>query len=110
MTEYRTPEEDRAQQEHDARVRAVLDKAVRDAAFCKVAITLGESPEVVERWVNILWDGLRDALSDDRPNIAGGRLRQEDRLAAIVLLLDERVTAEATTILAGLRKAGDAPC
>ncbi len=106
--EYRTPEEEQAQAEHDARVRAVLDKAVHDGASLKVAMILGESPEVVERWVCTLWDGLRDALSDDRPNL--GSLRLEDRLTAIVLLLDDRVTAEAIDILAGLRKAGGAPC
>jgi len=106
MTEYRTPDEDRAQKEHDARVKAVLDKAVHDGASCKVAMTLGEPPEVVERWVNTIWDGLRDALSDDRPDLAGS-LRQEDRLTAITLLLDERMTAEHDAILAGLRKVGD---
>jgi hypothetical protein len=110
MAEYRTPEEEQAQGQHDARVRAVLDKAVHDGASCMVAMTLGESPEVVERWIDAIWDGLREALSDDRPSLAGGSLRQEDRLAAIVLLLDERMTAEATAVLAGLRNAGGAPC
>lgn len=95
--EYRTPEELQAQEQQHARVRAVLDRAVHDGASFKLAAMFGEPPEVAERWVNTLWDGLRDNLSDDRPDMAG--LRQEDRLTAIALLLDERINAEVDSVL-----------
>lgn len=105
MAKYRTPDEDRLQEEAEARIRDVLDQVVHNGASCKVAMILGEAPEVVERWVDALYDGLRASLSDDRPDQLG--LRQEDRLAAIVLLLEERMTAEADAILRGMREAGD---
>lgn len=56
-------------------------------------------PDVVERWTNRLWDGLRDNLLDDRPDEAG--IRVDDRLAAIVLLLEQRMSDEAVTMVAG---------
>lgn len=101
MNEYRTPRELQAQAEQAARIRAVLDQAVRDGTSCKVAIALDEPAEVVERWVDAIWNGLRDALSDNHPDRAG--MRQEDRLLAIVLLLDERMNAGAEAVLRGLR-------
>lgn len=97
MPEYRTPEEEQASAEHDARIRKVLDRAIGDGVSCRLAMRMGEPPEVVERWVNTLWNGLRESLSDDRPDVAG--LKQEDRLAAIVMLLRDRMDEEARAIL-----------
>lgn len=102
MTEYRTPEEDQAQREHVARVEQVLEQVVRNGVSLKVAMALGEPREVVERWVDAAWNGLRDGLSDYR---AGGHpgLVMEDRLTAIMLLLDDRMTSEAQAVVDSLR-------
>lgn len=99
--ELRTPEENRFVDEQDARVRAVLDKAVHDGASYKLALHLGEPVDVVEWWVDAFWDGLRDALCDD---VEHPTLRTEDRLTAIALLLDERMTAEWRRIVDGVGK------
>ena len=96
MSDYRTPEEDREQVEQEARVRAALDQTVRDAAMLMVAMELGEPFDVVELWVDRTWDGLRDALDP------------EDRLTAILLLLNDRIDAEADAILRSVRGVGRA--
>jgi len=100
---YRTPDEVRAQHKHDTYVRGVLDQAVRDGASLVVAMLLDEPAEVVERWINALWDGLRDGLADERDRVGHHRLRMEDRLTAIVLLLHDRIQAEATQVLRAVR-------
>lgn len=87
MSEYRTPEERREEDELDARIEGVLQQAVRDGGACKVAMTLGEPPGVVEQWIDRMWDGLRGSLDD------------EERLRAIVVLLDKRIDREADEIL-----------
>jgi hypothetical protein len=84
---YRTPEERREEDEIDARIERVIQQAVRDGGACKAAMTLDEPPEVVERWIDTVWDGLRDSLDD------------EDRLRAIMLLLGGRMDREANEIL-----------
>lgn len=107
MPEYRTPEEDRAQDELNARIELILDQAVRDGASYMVAAELGEPENVVELWIDRIWNGLRDGLSDRHPQQAGMRLKpDEDRLAAIVFLLQERMTEESQRILTGLRSSG----
>lgn len=106
MNEYRTPEEEQQQTEDYARIRAILDQVVHAGASCKVAMVLGESPEVVERWVNVVWDGMRDNLTDRRDG--PGTLTGEDRLTAILMLLEDRMTDEAVSILRGMREVGDA--
>jgi hypothetical protein len=83
VTEYRTPDEDRHQAEQVTRIRAVLDQAIHDGAFCKTAMCLDEPQDVVELWTNRIWNRLRNELSD------------EDRLQAIIVLLDEQITREA---------------
>jgi hypothetical protein len=55
----------------------------------------------VERWSDAVWDGLRANLTDDRPSRAG--LKIDDRLTAIVLLLQDRMRAEAASVLAAVR-------
>jgi hypothetical protein len=97
MNEYRRPDEWQAQTDHEDRVRAVLDRAVHDGASLLAAMDLGEEATVVESWVNALWNGLRDNLSDERQEVAG--LLQEDRLTAIGMLLYDRMNAEADELL-----------
>jgi hypothetical protein len=96
--EYRTPEEQEQQAEHEARVRGVLDQAVHNGASLMAAMAYGSPPEVVEHWVDALWDGLRDGLTDTRT--PPGELTMEDRLTAIVLLLEDRIEAERVRIMA----------
>lgn len=100
MTEYRTPDEQQATDEQDARIRAVLDKAVHDGASCVIAMDLGEDPEVVEHWVDAYWNGLRDGLSGDADHPG---LRSEDALAAIDLLLEAHMRDEADKVLRAVR-------
>lgn len=97
MNEYRSPEEDRATAALYDRIRLVLDQAVRDGASLMAARELDEPAAVVELWIDRLWDGLRDALTDDE-------FGDEERLAAIVLLLTERMQVEAAAVLHGVRK------
>jgi hypothetical protein len=98
VNEYRTPEEQWACEERDAHVTAVLEQAVHDGASCVVAIALGEPRDVVERWVDAFWDGLRDGLRDDETDHPSLRMG-EDRLIAISILLADRMQAEADKLL-----------
>lgn len=101
MPEYRTSAEWDAQTKQENRVRAVLDQAVRDGGSMLAAMALGEPQDVVELWVDRLWNGLRDNLSDHRP-APNPELRDrpdEDRLCAIALLLTERMNAESDPLL-----------
>lgn len=104
MAEYRTPEEDRALEEQATRIGRVLAEAVTDGASVLVAMTLGEPQGVIELWVDRLYDGLRDGLVDGLPQIEDCPLLrpQEDRLAAIVLLLDGRIRTAAERVLCGV--------
>jgi hypothetical protein len=109
VNEYRTPAEQAAQAEHEERVRAVLDQAVRDGGSMFAAMALGEPKGVVEMWIDRLWDGLRDNLSDDLPP-AHPELTDrpdEDRLYAIVLLLTDRMNAEAEVVLRSICEVGE---
>jgi hypothetical protein len=103
VSEYRTPEEDQAQAAQKIRVRLVLDQAVQDGVSCKVAMLLGEPADVVEQWTNAIWNTLRDGLSDANPE--RGTLMIEDRLAAIVLLLEDRMEREANAVIRSVRDA-----
>jgi hypothetical protein len=100
MNEYRNPRERQAQDEQEARIRKVIDQAVADSVSCSLAMHYGESPEVVEGWVDKVWDGLRDNLSDDLPDRAG--LRVEDRLTAIMILLEDRIATDTDALLRAL--------
>lgn len=101
MSAYRTPDEDRAQTEHESRVQAVLDQATKDGTMLYAAMLLGEDQDVVEKWTDRLWDGLRDGLSDfHEPEIIdGSRHDQEDRLTAIVMLLTPRISVAANLVV-----------
>jgi hypothetical protein len=88
MSTERTPEEDRANDAARAAVAKVLEQAHRDLVSWNVAEALDEPPTVCEAWLDRLWDGLRDVLDG------------EQRLLAIVLLLEPRAIAEADRILA----------
>jgi hypothetical protein len=96
VSDYRKPGEQRASDRQDARIRKVLDQAVHDGASCKAAMMLGESPDVVEQWVNKIWNGLRDGLAGESEH---PELRAEDTLAAIIGLLEERMSAEAQALI-----------
>lgn len=109
MPEYRSPAEWQAQQDHEARVRSVLDQAVADGASCLAAMELDEDT-AVDLWTNRLWDGLRDNLSDLHPD-AHPELSiraDEDRLFAIVLLLSDQMHERAAQVIESVREAGDA--
>jgi hypothetical protein len=97
MNEYRSPEEDMANAALYNRIRLVLDQAVHDGASMMAAMELDEPAAVVEMWIDRLWDGLRDALTDDEYG-------DEERLTAIMLLLTERMQIEAGAVLHGVRK------
>lgn len=102
MAEYRTPDEEQAAIEQSRRVRAVLEQAVHDGASCMAAMDLGEPQDVVELWIDRVWDGLREGLVDEP---TGGNCNG-DRLAAIVLLLQTRMRAGADMALREVREAG----
>jgi hypothetical protein len=104
---YRTPEEDQHSAIHRARVQLVLDQAIKDGGSLLAAMDLGEPQEVVELWTDRLWGGLRDQLSDNRPGTKVGKLMSdEDRLAAIVILLEAAMEEERNRILTGYSTAG----
>lgn len=104
MSEYRTPDEDRASAELDDRIKAVLDQAVKDGGSLMAAIDLGEPAEVVEMWINRLYNGLR-VLEDDRET--GNQLRGDERLRAIVLLLTDRIAVESASILRQIKQVAE---
>jgi len=101
MPEYETPAESLARQQQRDRVGKVLDQAIRDGVSLKVAMSLDEPPDVVMRWVDALWNGLRDGLSDDHDHPT---MRMEDRLTAITMLLEPRMDDQVATILRGLHR------
>jgi hypothetical protein len=92
VPDYRTPEEWQRHDERRARVQVVIDAFVQDAASLRVAMRLGEPAEVVEAWVDRVWDVLRDNLDG------------EQRLLAIVMLLEPVFEAECDSILRELRE------
>lgn len=93
MATERTPEEARRDSEDKARVAAVIDRAVADLAAWRCADELDEPPAVCEQWVDAIWDGLRDNLSS------------EDRLLAIIQLIQPKADATAYRLLNLLRGA-----
>jgi hypothetical protein len=101
VSEYRTPEEDQARAAQEVRVRLVLDQAIQNGVSCKVAMMLDEPADVVEQWTNTIWNTLREGLSDANPR--RGTLMIEDRLAAIVLLLEDRMDREAHKVVDSVR-------
>lgn len=106
MNEYRSPEENQLQDEDHERISAVLDQAVTDGASLFAAMKLEESQDVIELWVDRMWNGLRDGLVDGRERWPEAPLvPREDRLSAIVMLLEDRMWAESRKVLA----AGGAP-
>lgn len=107
MPDYRTPEEDRAAIAQEARIRQVLDQAVTDGASLLVAMEMGEPQDVMELWTDRLWNGLRAGLVDGRPAPADcpNLLPEDDRIAAIVRLLEPTIQAKAKDILRGVADA-----
>jgi hypothetical protein len=98
--EYRTPDEESAQLAHRARVSEVLAQALADATSLFTAMGLDEPPDVVELWVNRLWDGLRDGLRDDRVQDPPTTINGEDRLLAVVMLIENRARDAARALVA----------
>lgn len=90
VSQYRTPEEDADQAAAANRIAAVLDQARTNATSTMVAIHLGEPADVVEQWIDRTWNGLRDQLDG------------EDRLQAIMLLLEPESHREADRLLNGV--------
>lgn len=105
MSEHRTPEETDAR---DDRIKAVLDQAVRDGGSLMAAVDLGEDQGVIDLWIDRLYDGLRNSLVDDVDDEhADGNLRGDERLRAIVLLLTERIGAEAASIVRQIKQVAE---
>jgi hypothetical protein len=90
MPEYRTPEEEAQTAIQRARIQLTLDKAMRNATSVLTAMTLDESPEVVDMWVDKLWNELRQQLNG------------EERLTAIVMLIQSAARDQAEAALKGL--------
>ena len=105
MSEHRTPDETT---QRDDRIKAVLDQAVRDGGSLMAAVDLGEDQRVINLWIDRLYDGLRNSLIDDvDDDQADGNLRGDERLRAIVLLLTERIGAEAASIVRQIKQAAE---
>lgn len=79
MNVYGTPEQQAAYERQREDVSAALDEAVHNGAFLLTAMDLNEDPAVVERWIDTVWNNLRD------------RLDEEDRLVAVVMLLEPQI-------------------
>jgi hypothetical protein len=108
MSEYRSPEEDQLQDEDHARINAVLDQAVIDGGSLFAAMKLKEPQDVIELWCDRLWGGLRDGLVDGRKRCPEAPLLpREDRLSAIVMLLEDRMFAESKKVLDAVREAAE---
>jgi vacuolar-type H+-ATPase subunit E/Vma4 len=93
MPEYRTPEEEAETAIRRARIQLAIDKAMQNAAAVLTAMTLEEPPQVVDLWVDKLWNDLRNRLSD------------EERLTAIVMLIQSAARDQAKAALKGLADA-----
>lgn len=106
MSEHRTPDETT---QRDDRIKAVLDQAVKDGGSLMAAVDLGESDEVIDMWVNRLYDGLRERLIDDVDDdqAAENNLRGDERLRAIVLLLTDRINAECASIIRQIKQVAE---
>lgn len=91
MATERTPEENRDNEADRRRVEAVIRQARTDLVSWQVAEQLDEPAEVCERWVNRIWDGLRDGLSP------------EDRVLAIVSLIEVSASEEADRLVRAVR-------
>jgi hypothetical protein len=102
VNEYRTPEEERASREQEARIQLVLEQAVEDGAWILAAMELDEPQDVVERRTNEFWDNLRSGLSgcNGHPRL---RARSEDPFVALQMLLDDRMRIVADLIVASVR-------
>ena len=105
MSEHRTPDETT---QRDDRIKAVLEQAVKDGGSLMAAVDLGEDQRVIDLWIDRLYDGLRNSLIDDvDDDQADGNLRGDERLRAIVLLLTERIGAEAASIVRQIKQVAE---
>jgi hypothetical protein len=102
---YYTPDEQGAVDIHRMRVRAVIAEARENATGIFMAMMLGEEHDVVSAWVDRLWNGLRDNLSDEVPegHVDAGVRDYEDRLMAIVLLIEDAAYGDARRIIEEVR-------
>ena len=100
MSEHRTPDETA---ERDARIKAVLDQAVRDGGLLMAAVDLGEPQDVVDLWIERLYGGLRSNLVDE----TGDGICPDERLRAIVLLLTERINTETASIIRQIKQVAE---
>lgn len=89
----RTPEEQQRTAVRDTRIQKATEHAVETAAMYFVASVYGESTEVRERWLDRVYDHLRDALPRD------------DLIRAIVLLIEDSARERALELLAMVAEA-----
>ena len=99
MSEHRTPDETA---ERDARIKAVLDQAVRDGGLLMAAVDLGEPQDVVDLWIERLYGGLRSLVDETDDGIC-----PDERLRAIVLLLTERINTEKASIIRQIKQVAE---
>lgn len=88
-SDYMSPEQAARDAADRFEVRQILDQAAADGVSLVAAMQFGEPAEVVDMWVDRLWDGLRDNLDEER------------RLLALVMLLEPRMVAGACRLAHG---------
>lgn len=92
MATERTPRERAVHNRRLKHVRAVIDDITSVLTSWMLAEELDEPADVCEHWVNAMWDGLRE------------RLNCEDRLLAILVLLEDDARRDADRLLSAVKR------
>lgn len=79
MHEYRTPDEEAKQEQTREHIRAVLSEVIESGASLFFMMETNEEPELVELWIDKLWNTLRHNLDG------------EERMQAILMLLEPTI-------------------
>lgn len=94
-TDERTPEEQAVTDASDRRIQTAIEQAVEDYASYVVADWFDLDGETCERWVDAMYDHLRDALDP------------EDLIRALLISLEPLVEDRARELV---RQVRDLPC
>lgn len=92
MSDYLTPAETVHGDREDAYIVDVLAQAATNEASLITAMRLGEPADVVHSWVDRLYDQLR------------ARLTPEQRLRAVILLLQDEAEETADKLIAAVTR------